>query len=84
MFRVPIRLSGGLMSDKMPGDTARKETEMPPNEHWRVLCKRASTESDPQKLLELVRKIIQLTAAEIPTNDEVSWLDTRRTPTKVL
>ena len=70
------------MSNKMPGDTAGKETETPRN--WRVLCKRASTESDPQKLLELVRKIIQLTAREIPTNAEVSRLDTIRTPPKVL
>ena len=72
------------MSNKMPGDTAGKETETPRSEHWRVLCKRASTESDPQKLLELVRKIIQLTAREIPTNAEVSRLDTIRTPPKVL
>jgi hypothetical protein len=29
-------------------------------EEWRALCKRASVEQDPTKLLELTRKIVDL------------------------
>lgn len=42
------------------------------DERWRLLCKKASTESDPHKLLELVQEIIQLTAKEISTSNRVS------------
>jgi len=58
----------------MPEMPSKIETE----ERWRLLCKKASTESDPQKLLELVREIIQITAKEIPTNDRVSPIETIR------
>jgi hypothetical protein len=53
------------------------------DERWRLLCKKASTESDPQKLLELVREIIQLTGKEIPTNDRVSPIGSVR-PRRIL
>jgi len=64
----------------MPEMPSKIET----NEHWRLLCKRASMESDPHKLLELVREIIQLTAKEIPTKDRVSQIETARRTRRVL
>jgi hypothetical protein len=32
----------------------------PSNERWEALCKKAANEKDPDKLLELVRKINRL------------------------
>jgi CRISPR/Cas system-associated endonuclease Cas1 len=63
---VPV---GGWSMPEMPG---KIETDA----RWRLLCKEASTESDPQKLLELVREIIQLTAKEIPKNNRISRIET--------
>jgi len=56
---IPVR---GWIMLEMP---SKIETD----ERWRLLCKRASTESDPHKLLELVQEIIRLTAKEIPMTD---------------
>jgi len=49
----------------MPEMPSKIETD----ERWRLLCKKASTESDPHKLLELVQEILRLTAKESRMTD---------------
>ena len=48
------------MPDTPIRDANRPENRMNfPNEHWRLLCKRAATETDRDKLLNLVREILK-------------------------